>query len=101
VDCFRVCVRARGQPFHPDHFSARFERLIADAGLRRIRLHDARHSVASQLLANGTPTKVASEVLGHANVGITMRLYQHVLPGMAEEAIETLSARLLGGESSA
>ena len=93
-----VFVREDDQPFHPDHFSARFDKLIAQAGLRRIRLHDARHSVASQLLANGTPTKVASEALGHANPAITQRLYQHVLPGMNETAIATLSARLLGGE---
>jgi integrase len=38
-----------GAPLHPDHFSNRFETLCADADLRRIRLHDLRHSAASPM----------------------------------------------------
>jgi integrase len=59
-----------------------------------IRLHDARHTAASMMLADGTPTKVVSEQLGHASPTITLSVYSHVMPGMAEEAATRLSAQL-------
>jgi len=85
-----------GEPYHPEGFSDRWETLVAKAGVPRIRLHDARHTAATLMLANGTPTKVASELLGHSSTAITEQLYQHVMPGMAESAGEALSALVLG-----
>ncbi len=85
-----------GRRYHPDHFSARFEKLVETTGLPRIRLHDTRHTAASIMLANGVPVKVVSEILGHSSPTITLSIYAHVLPGMAEEAGAALSARLLG-----
>jgi integrase len=38
------------------------------------------------MLSNGVHPKVASERLGHSNVGITLDLYSHVIPGMQEDA---------------
>ncbi len=91
-----VFTREDGTPVHPEHFSDRFDRLIAEAGVRRIRMHDARHTAATLMLADGTPVKVAQEMLGHASPAITQGTYQHVLPGMAEAAGGALSALVLG-----
>ena len=60
-------------------------------GLKRVRLHDLRHSHATHLLAGGVHPKVASERLGHSKVGITLDLYSHVMPGMQAEAAASLS----------
>jgi integrase len=60
-----------------------------------MRTHGPHRSAASIVLANGTPTKVAQEILGHARPSITQDMYQHVMPGMAEQAGEALSAALL------
>ena len=87
---------ALGRAYHPDHFSARFEALRAQHGLPAIRLHDLRHTAASIMLASGVPVKVVSELMGHASPTITLSIYAHVLPGMAEEAGAALSASLLG-----
>jgi hypothetical protein len=38
--------------------------------------------------------KVVSERLGHATQGVTMATYQHVLPGMQQEAARTFAAIL-------
>ena len=46
-----------------------FYKLIAQAGVPRIRFHDLRHSAASILLANGENPKVVQERLGHAKIG--------------------------------
>ena len=40
------------------------------------------------MLKAGVHPKVVSERLGHANIGITLDIYSHVLPGMQEAAAE-------------
>ena len=45
----------------------------------------------------GIPAKVVSERLGHANIGITLDLYTHVIEGMDEQAASTVAALVLGG----
>jgi integrase len=91
-----VFVDALGRPYHPDYFSGRFDELVTASGLPRIRLHDIRHTADSLMLAPGTSTKVVSDMLGHASPTITLSIYAHVMPGMAEEAGAALSASLLG-----
>jgi integrase len=71
-----------------------FSRLLRRAGLPRIRPHDLRHTSATLLLARGVPVKVVSEMLGHANVGITLSVYGHVLPHMQEQAASTMDTLL-------
>ncbi len=73
-----------------------FVKLAKTTGLRRIRLHDTRHTAASLMLASGVQVKVVSEMLGHSSPTITLSIYAHVLPGMAETAGEALSTSLLG-----
>ena len=68
---------------------------MKDAGLPRIRLHDARHTAASLMVAAGVPAKVVQEMLGHSHVSITLALYAHVTPAMGREAGAALSASLL------
>lgn len=44
-------------------------------------------------MAEGVPVKVASEMLGHADISTTLRIYSHVLPSM-QEAVGTAMDRL-------
>jgi integrase len=53
-----------------------------------------RHSFATTALGAGAPAKVASEILGHSNVGITLNTYSHALPSMREEATQTVADKL-------
>jgi integrase len=96
TDTGYVFTREDGLPLHPESISQHWDRLVERLGLPRIRLHDARHTAATLMLEDGTPVKVASEMLGHSRASITQDTYQHVLPGMAEAAGERLSGRLLG-----
>jgi integrase len=50
------------------------------AGLRQVRLHDLRHSFASELLANGIDMVRVSKALGHANAHITFTVYAYAIP---------------------
>lgn len=81
----------------PDNLAKRsFKQHLEAAGLpRSIRLHDFRHTAATLLLSAGVNVKVVSEMLGHADVGITLRVYAHVLPHMQQSAM-TAMAGLIG-----
>ena len=58
-----------------------------EAGIEDVRLHDLRHTVASQAVLNGVPLTVAARLLGHTNVRMTMR-YAHVGDREIEAAAE-------------
>jgi integrase len=83
-----VFIRPDGSPVNPNAVTLAFRRIIRRAGLKDIRIHDLRHTHASLMLKAGIHPKVVSERLGHANIGITLDLYSHVLPGLQEAAAE-------------
>jgi integrase len=82
----------RGNNLERRHFGP----LMRVAGVPRIRFHDLRHTAATLMIAAGVPVKVVSEMLGHADVGTTLRIYAHVLPNMRRDAADVLG-RLLDG----
>jgi len=88
-----------GAPLDPDGVSQRFNRIVRDTGLRRIRFHDLRHTQATLWLKSGEPTYVVSRRLGHASEAFTMKQYAHVLPGQQREAALRF-AELIDSESS-
>jgi integrase len=77
-----------GRPLDPDVVTKAFHRIAGEAGLKSIRLHDLRHTHATLMLKAGVHPKIVSERLGHANIGITLDTYSHVLPGLQEAAAE-------------
>jgi integrase len=90
-----VFCTAAGTPISRTNFRQRhFEPILKAAGAPKVRFHDLRHSFASLLLQRGTPVKVAAEALGHANPGITQRLYQHVLGDLQKDAIDEIDRAL-------
>ena len=91
-----VFSRPDGNPTHPQLLSDAFQKLVRRSGLPRLRFHDLRHTHATLLLKAGVPIKVVSERLGHSTPGFTMATYQHVIPGMQEEAAQTFADILEG-----
>ncbi|MGW5514033.1 tyrosine-type recombinase/integrase [Nocardia africana] len=86
-----------GRPAHPDSIRERFKRLAARAGLPEIRFYDLRHTYITGALMAGINPKVVSQRVGHTDVAFTMKTYQHVLPGMDEDAAAIAATHLLGG----
>ena len=93
-----VCT-GEGNVVNPANVDRSFARLVARAGVRRIRFHDLRHTHATWLLAAGQPVTVVSERLGHARVSVTLDTYAHVLPDMQERAVEAFGSLLYGRAS--
>ena len=93
-----VFAREDGSPIPPDRLSDRIADLIAEIGLRRIRLHDPRHGQASLLLAAGVDIVVVSKRLGHSSVAITSDTYTHLLAGVGKDAAERAWALVPRGQ---
>ena len=47
------------------------------AGVRRVRLYDARHACLSWMANNGVPDTVVSAWAGHSDLSFTKRTYVH------------------------
>jgi len=91
-----VFAAATGSPIHPDNLDRDFVRLVKRAGVKRIRIHDVRHSFATLAGQLGIPIKVISESLGHADVSTTLRTYTHVQPTQRVELADKVGAALFG-----
>lgn len=67
-----------------------FAKLLQRANLPQIRFHDLRHTCATLLFSKGVHPKNVQELLGHANVAITLDTYSHVIPGMGDQTARAM-----------
>jgi integrase len=71
-----------------------FQRLLAAAGLPRMRFHDLRHGCASLLIAQGVDLRTVMEVLGHSTITLTADTYAHVSEALLDTARTALDRAL-------
>lgn len=81
-------------PFQATVVYRRADKAWAKAGLRRLRLHQARHTYASFMIAAGVNAKALSAFMGHSSIKVTFDLYGHLMPGTEAEAASLLDAYL-------
>jgi integrase len=84
-DCLVFC-HLDGRPLRPNTVTRAWTNLAAHAGLKVIRLHDARHTHASIMLKQGIHPKIVQERLGHSSIQITLDIYSHLAPGLQDAA---------------
>ena len=51
---------------------------LAANGIKHIRIHDLRHTAASISISKGATPNMVKKMLGHSDVQLTMRVYNHV-----------------------
>jgi integrase len=66
-----------GKPIDPRRDQYEWKALLAEAGVREARLHDARHTAATVLLLLGVPDRAVMDVMGWSSAAMLKR-YQHV-----------------------
>jgi integrase len=71
----------------------RFQKLIAQAGVKRIKFHGCRHTAATLQLLAGVPPVVVASQLGHS-VEVLLKIYAHALPDAKRAAADAYAAWL-------
>lgn len=86
-----VWCRWDGGPIDPRADWQAWGELLDRAGVRHVRLHDARHVAATVLAAHGVPDVIVSAILGHAQVQVTHG-YQHASLDMMRQALGAIES---------
>lgn len=93
-----VFLNRDGKPLDRSNLiTRRFEQTLENAGLRRIRFHDLRHTYASLCIASGVDPKGLQQAMGHSSIQVTMDVYAHLYPGSQDSALARLEARFSTG----
>jgi integrase len=93
-----VFLSSVGTPIDPKNFVRAFHQIREKAGLRRITVHQTRHTEATLLKNLGVPARDAQLILGHAHVTTTQQLYQHGdLEGQTKALAQVERQLLTGG----
>jgi len=64
--------------------------VLTKAGLRKIRLHDLRHTFGSLLIQNGASIVYVKEQMGHSSIQVTVDIYGHLIPGANVSFVDSL-----------
>lgn len=67
------------EPLKNQYIHRVFKKAIKDAGVPEIRVHDLRHSFATNAIQNGCDIVAVSKYLGHSDITTTLRTYTHLL----------------------
>jgi integrase len=86
-----VFVSSAGTPLDINHWRRRvFDKALEKAGLRKVRVHDLRHTFASLLIQAGESLVYVRDQLGHHSIKVTVDIYGHLAPGGNKAAVDRL-----------
>lgn len=85
-----VCSNNDGRPLYGRMVAHHLDQVSKKAGLKKIRVHDLRHSHATMLLRMGVNPKIVSERLGHSSVKMTLDVYSHVTEDMQQKTADLI-----------
>jgi integrase len=94
----KLMCHPNGTLLHPDTVTRRFNKLVDQAGVPRIRLHDVRHTYATLSLDAGIDPKIVSDRIGHANMAYTLTIYTHRSTGRDKTAAEIVADVIFGDD---
>lgn len=92
-DCFVFGIQ---KPVSVTTINRRKDKACKAAGVKRIRLHDFRHSHCSLLINAEVPPIAIAKRLGHADVATTLKVYAHMFESTEDKALELLNERVGG-----
>ena len=89
-----VFVWEDGTPITPNYLTSQFHRVVKQSQLPTIRLHDLRHSAASNLLSNGLSVVDVQHWLGHSQPSTTLNFYAHVDASSKQRVCQSIEQAL-------
>lgn len=76
--------------FTKSYLTHEMERIVKKTGVKKIRLHDLRHSHASLLINKGCSPLEVKERLGHEKIETTLNTYSHLYPDSQDKLVDML-----------
>lgn len=77
-------------PFTRFFLNYEMKRGCRETGIKKIRLHDLRHSHVSLLINQGFDALVIADRVGHENVSTTLNTYAHLFPNRQTALVDSL-----------
>lgn len=90
-----VCVRNNGDLLPLEYVTKVFPLLCEKSGLKRLKLHELRHTNISMLLESGASMKELQEWAGHSSYSTTANIYSHI-PAKSKKKLTETVEKLLG-----
>lgn len=87
-----------GGAVYPSNFLRAYKKFLEEKGLRYIRIHDLRHTMAQLALAKGIRIEGVSETLGHTRIDTTKTIYAARVLQLALDTPHLLAESLLSLE---
>ncbi|HZL50441.1 MAG TPA: tyrosine-type recombinase/integrase, partial [Terracidiphilus sp.] len=85
---------ADGSILDPDNLYHRlFVPVLAKSGIRKIRLHDLRHTFGSLLIQGGASILYVKDQMGHSSIQVTADIYGHLVPGANVSYVDRLDQK--------
>lgn len=82
----------KGKPICPTTARDRFVEAIEVSGVKKIRIHDLRHSHATWLISNGINIVAVSKRLGHSTINQTLKTYTHLVNRNEDDMINFIDS---------
>lgn len=82
---------ARIFPVVAEAVQNKLKRQAEKAGVKRIRVHDIRHSSVAYLINQGVQPLIIKERLGHKDIRITLNTYGHLYPNQQRQVADMLN----------
>jgi integrase len=86
-----VFTGALGNPIDPKKDRLKWHSLLKASGVRKMKLHAARHTAATLMLYLRIPVHTVSNVLGHSSISITGDIYGHTQNEIVGKAVSDLN----------
>jgi len=83
-----------GEALDPDAVYSAYKKLLTENNLPDIRLHDLRHTAATEMLRCGDNVNTVSQALGHFSAGFTLDTYGHVTEQMRRDSADRMELRI-------
>jgi integrase len=91
TDTGHVFTTREGTAVHRAVLLESFKRLLKRESLPELTFHELRHTCATLLAQRGVHPNTVKDVLGHADVATTLRVYSHEWPSASRDASEGLA----------
>jgi len=86
-----VFMNRTGGLIDPNNWRRRvFGKVLEKSGLKKIRIHDLRHTYATLRIMKGHNIADVSNQLGHHSIKFTMDIYYHWMPGQSKSEVDEL-----------